>query len=102
MLVFVIRHHSVDTWKGVMAVDTKKARTILTRSLAVFLASGLSVVGAGAVVGVDLWKSVLIAGFAGVAAVARGLSRAYLRDGDLTTDEIDAVFSEVDAETDVQ
>ena len=81
-----------------MAEANKKARMVLGRSLAVFLASGLSVVGAGAVVGVELWKSVLIAGVTGVAAVARGLSRAYLRDGNLTVDEIDAVFAEVDEE----
>jgi hypothetical protein len=71
-------------------------KQILLRILAVFGASGLSVVGAGAIAGVSLWKAVLMAGVGGVATVIEGLARAYMDDGVLDADEINAVFNKVD------
>ena len=69
---------------------------ILMRILATFAASGLGVIGAGTIAGVPVWKSVFMAGIAGVATVIEGLSRAFLDDGKLTASEINAVFSRFD------
>lgn len=69
---------------------------ILMRIVATFAASGLSVIGAGTIAGVPVLTSVLMAGIAGVATVVEGLSRAFLDDGKLTTNEINAVFSRFD------
>jgi hypothetical protein len=69
---------------------------IVGRIIAVFAASGLSVIGAGAIAGVELSQAVLMAGIGGVATVIEGLSRAYLQDGKLSTAEIDEVFNAVD------
>jgi hypothetical protein len=77
-----------------MAVS--KLRQLLLRIVAVFASSGLSVIGAGAIAGVEMWKAVLIAGIGGVATVVEGLSRAFLQDGKLDADEIDEVFSAVE------
>lgn len=71
-------------------------KNVLWRILAVFAASGLSVLGAGAVVGVDLLSAVFMAGILGVATVVEKLARAFLEDGKLTLDEINAAFSKVD------
>lgn len=71
-------------------------KTILLRILATFAASGLGVIGAGAIANVPIWKAMVMAGIGGVALVVEGLSRAYLDDGKLTKDEINAVFSKVD------
>jgi hypothetical protein len=71
-------------------------KQIVTRILAVFAASGLSVIGAGAIAGVELWKAVMMAGVAGVATVIEGLARAYMDDGKLTAAEINQVFNKVD------
>lgn len=71
-------------------------KQILLRILAVFGASGLSVVGAGAIAGVPLWKAVLMAGVGGVATVVEGLARAYMDDGKIDADEINEVFNKVD------
>jgi hypothetical protein len=68
-------------------------QNILLRIIATFAASGLGVVGAGTIAGVPLWKAIFMAGIAGVATVVEGLSRAFLDDGKLSLDEIDAVFS---------
>ena len=67
---------------------------ILLRMVAVFAATGLSVVGAGAVAGVETPQAVLMAGIGGVAAVVEGLARAFLKDGKLDDAEVNAVFAQ--------
>ena len=69
---------------------------ILMRIIAVFAASGLSVIGAGAVMGIDTITAVLMAGLLGVATVIERLARAFLDDGKLTINEINSAFSTVD------
>jgi len=69
---------------------------ILARIVAVFAASGLSVIGAGAVVGISTIKAVILAGTLGVATVVEKLARGFLDDGRLTIDEINSAFSSVD------
>jgi hypothetical protein len=59
----------------------------------------LSVIGAGAIAGVPLWKACLMAGIAGVATVVEGLARAFLDDGKLSVAEINEVFNKVDKKT---
>ena len=66
------------------------------RIFATFAASGLGVIGAGTIAGVPVWKSIFMAGIAGVATVVEGLSRAFLDDGKLTAKEIHAVFTRFD------
>lgn len=69
---------------------------IFMRIVAVFAASGLSVIGAGAVVGISTTKAVILAGTLGVATVVERLARGFLDDGKLTIQEINAAFSSVD------
>lgn len=75
-------------------------KTLLLRILATFAASGLGVIGAGAVANVPIWKAILMAGVGGVATVIEGLSRAYLDDGKLSVAEINAVFDKVETSGD--
>jgi len=74
----------------------EQIKNIILRIVATFAASGLGVVGAGAIAGIPLWKAIFMAGIGGVATVVEGLSRAFLDDGKLSIDEIDAVFSKVE------
>jgi len=77
--------------------NSQKALTnILMRILAVFAASGLSVLGAGAVVGIDTVQAVFLAGLLGVASVIERLARAFLDDGKLSLVEINEAFKSVD------
>jgi hypothetical protein len=69
---------------------------IVMRIIAVFAASGLSVIGAGAVVGISTAKAVILAGTLGVATVVEKLARGFLDDGKLTVKEINEAFSAVD------
>lgn len=70
----------------------RSLKKVLTRIAAVFAASALGVIGAGAIAGVELWKAMLMAGIGGVATVIEGLSRAYIYDGNLSKQDIDSVF----------
>lgn len=85
-----------------VAVDHKKESpqkalsNILMRIVAVFAASGLSVLGAGAVVGIDTIQAVMLAGLLGVASVIERLARAFLDDGRLSLSEINDAFKTVD------
>ena len=69
---------------------------ILARIIAVFAASGLSVIGAGAVIGISTAKAVILAGTLGVATVVEKLARHFLDDGKLTASEINDAFASVD------
>jgi hypothetical protein len=88
--------------KDVMDLDVTNAGpvtaigNILMRIVAVFAASGLSVIGAGAVVGISTAKAVILAGTLGVATVIEKLARGFLNDGKLDADEIQAAFTSVD------
>lgn len=77
-------------------MNIEQVKQITWRIVATFAATGLSVVGAGAIVDVPILKAVLMAGIGGVAFVVEGLARAYMDDGKLTTAEINDVFRKVD------
>ena len=61
--------------------------------VAVFTVGALGTLGAGAVVGINAWVSLSMAGLLAVASVAERLAREYLDDGKLTLDEINGAFS---------
>ena len=74
----------------------KKIKIIIMRMLAVFIANGLAVIGAGSLIGVDTVSSVLLAGSLGVIKVSEALARAYIDDGKITLDEINESFAIMD------
>lgn len=69
---------------------------IFFRMVAVFAASGLSIIGAGSLVGIETVTAVIMAGTLGVATVTEKLARAFLDDGKLNVSEINSAFSAVD------
>jgi phosphotransferase system glucose/maltose/N-acetylglucosamine-specific IIC component len=73
-----------------------KIVNIFMRIIAVFAATGLSVVGMGSVVGIDTLQAILLAGGLGVATVIEALARGYLDDGRLSQQEINEAFAKVD------
>ena len=77
----------------------EKIVSIAQRIVAVFLASGLSVIGAGAIIGIDTIKAVILAGTLGVVTVVEQLARSFLVDGKLSQAEINEAFSDVDNKT---
>jgi hypothetical protein len=75
-----------------------KTKDIAGRMVAVFIATALGVIGTGALIGVEVWQAALMAGIGGIATVLEGLSRAYLKDGNLSADEIDTVFAKSESD----
>ena len=71
----------------------KKVQDILSRMVAVFTVAALGTLGAGAIMGVETWVALSMAGVLAVASVAERLAREYLDDGKLTLDEINGAFS---------
>ena len=67
-------------------------KDVIFRSVALFLTMALPAIGAGAFAGVEPVKSALIAGALGVSKVITDLAKAFLDDGKLTQEEVDAVF----------
>ena len=76
--------------------SVKNIKNIIMRIVAVFAANGLAVIGAGAIAGISTAKAITVAGLTAVAAVVEKLARAFMDDGKLTADEINAAFSTVD------
>jgi len=71
----------------------QKIKIIVARMVAVFVANGLAVIGAGSLIGVDTVSSILLAGSLGVIKVSEALARAYIDDGKVTLDEINESFA---------
>ncbi len=71
----------------------RKFQDIVSRMMAVFTVGALGTLGAGAVMGVETWVALSMAGLLAVASVAERLAREYLDDGKLTLDEINGAFS---------
>jgi hypothetical protein len=65
---------------------------IAKRMLALFLVSAFTTIGAGAVIGIDVLQTAILAGVMGIANVVEDLARGYLNDGELTEEEIDQAF----------
>ena len=73
-------------------MSLKVLKDIGLRSFAVFLAMALPAIGVGAFAGVEPIKSALIAGGLAVSRVITDLAKAFLDDGKLTQEEVDAIF----------
>jgi hypothetical protein len=76
----------------------KKAKLTLDisyRVIATFIASALSVIGAGSIIGIDVWMSAALGGLLAVAKVIEKLALAFLADGKIDQEEVNAIFSQV-------
>lgn len=73
---------------------------VMLRVLATFVASALGVIGAGTVAGsvsgvnIPIWFSAVMGGVMAVAKVVELLALAFLEDGKLTMNEINAAFQQ--------
>ena len=60
--------------------------------MATFALNAFAVIGGGALLGLDVVETVLLAGILGVANVLEDLARGYVNDGHLSDAEIEAAF----------
>lgn len=87
----------MPTAKGKTKRSSKLRLTIdiWWRVVATFIASALSVIGAGAIIGADVWLSAALGGILAVARVVEKLALAFLEDGRIDQDEVNTIFSQV-------
>ena len=74
-------------------MSKKQVKDISGRMIAVVIASVMGTLGAGALIGIDTWKSAALAAIMGVAVVSESLARGYLSDGKLDDKEINEAFA---------
>lgn len=72
-------------------------KNVMMRIIAVIAAESLGVIGAGSLVGIEVWQAAVLAGALGAATVIEALARFFLADGKLDAEEINAAFAKVDA-----
>ena len=65
---------------------------VTLRIFATFVASALGVIGAGSIMGRELWVAMALGGILAGVRVIELVALAFLEDGKLTKDEIDAAF----------
>lgn len=73
-------------------MSKKIIKDIVLRSFALFLVTALPAIGAGSFVGIAPINSAVIAGALAVSRIATDLAKAFLDDGKLTQEEVDAIF----------
>lgn len=70
-------------------------KDILKRMVATAIYKIAGILATGSIVGVETWKLALMAGVTGVLEVSTGLSKAFLKDGKIDLDEVNAVFNDI-------
>lgn len=82
---------TMDT-SNVVIKKQSRAAEFLFKSFAVFIISSISAIGVGALIGVDPWKTIVIAGVIGLLRIVESVAKGYLDDGQVTLNEIDSAF----------
>lgn len=93
---------STKTLKSSTSKTNKKSNSkflltidIFWRIVATFIASALAVIGAGSIIGIDVWLSAALGGLLAVAKVVEKLALAFLEDGKISRSEVNMIFSQV-------
>lgn len=68
------------------------------RTVAYIVLKVSGTLGGGAVIGVEVWQAALLAGFIGFMEVAEEVSRAYVKDGDVTEADMNDIFGDFEDE----
>jgi hypothetical protein len=71
----------------------EKTKKIFKRTVAMVILKVSGVLAAGSLGGIEIWQAAIIAAFVGVMEVTEELSRAYVKDGDLSDEDIDSAFN---------
>jgi hypothetical protein len=81
-------------------MNLKVAKDVILRSVALFLVTALPAIGAGSFIGVEPINSAVIAGALAVSRIVTDLAKAFLDDGKLTQEEVDAIFKKANKKDD--
>lgn len=82
------------------SVLRKKFEEIIIRLTAVFVAYAFQAVAAGAIVGVHVVKSILMAGLMGIATTFQYFAQSYINDGKMSVTEMNQAFQKTSEKLD--
>ena len=69
-------------------------KAISKRTLAYVVLKVSGTLGGGFAMGIEIWQAAAMAAFIGVMEVAEDISRAYVRDGEVSEEDVDAIFGD--------
>lgn len=69
-------------------------KAISKRTLAYVVLKVSGTLGGGFAMGIEIWQAAAMAAFIGVMEVAEDVSRAYVRDGEVSEEDVDAIFGD--------
>lgn len=69
-------------------------KAISKRTIAYVVLKVSGTLGGGFAMGIEIWQAAAMAAFIGVMEVAEDVSRAYVKDGEVSEGDIDTIFGE--------
>ena len=69
-------------------------KAISKRTLAYVVLKVSGTLGGGFAMGIEIWQAAAMAAFIGVMEVAEDVSRAYVKDGEVSDEDVDAIFGD--------
>ena len=79
-------------------------KAISKRTVAYVVLKVSGTLGGGFAMGIEIWQAAAMAAFIGVMEVAEDVSRAYVKDGEVSEQDVDAIFgdyAEADSDPDL-
>ena len=75
-------------------------KSITKRTLAYIILKVSGTLGGGFVMGVEIWQAAAMAAFIGFMEVTEEISRAYVEDGDISDEDVNAIFGSLEDDRD--
>jgi len=75
-------------------------KSITKRTIAYIILKVSGTLGGGFIMGVEIWQAAAMAAFIGFMEVTEEVSRAYVQDGEVSEDDINQIFNELDDDHD--
>jgi len=72
------------------------------RTIAYIVLKVSGTLGGGFVVGVEVWQAAAMAAFIGFMEVTEELSRAYVKDGDVSEEDMNQIFGDLEDDYDAE
>lgn len=69
-------------------------KNITKRTIAYVVLKVSGTLGGGFAMGIEIWQAAAMAAFIGVMEVAEDVSRAYVKDGEVSDADVDAIFGD--------
>lgn len=77
-------------------------KSVTKRTLAYMILKVSGTLGGGFIMGVEVWQAAAMAAFIGFMEVTEELSRAYIKDGDVSEEDMNQIFGDLEDDYDAE